>query len=135
MTEMSNSVKLHSTDGGIMRVRRNLNLPNNVDVVEFCREKLAKAQISRNGKNIYAKCGDCIITINYNSGKIITAHKIKNLHMLTFNTFCTIHEYKITRIFNNANDQNCATRTTEKEKHIRLENIGVTDYARHICHV
>lgn len=79
MTKTPNYVKLHSTDGGVMRVRRNLNLPNNVDVVEFCREKLAKTQISRHGKNIYAKCGDCIITINYNSGTIITAHKIKKL--------------------------------------------------------
>lgn len=77
MTETYNPITLHTTSGGVMRIRRNLNLPQNIDVIEFCRKKLTTAQISRNGKNIYAECGDCIITINAKSNTIITAHQIK----------------------------------------------------------
>lgn len=75
----SNLDKLHTTDSGIERIKKNLSLTTD-DVVNWCREKIKspKAQISRKGKNWYISENDCVITVNANSFTIITAHKIRN---------------------------------------------------------
>jgi hypothetical protein len=70
--------KLHTTDLGIMRIKRNLSLDID-DVVNWCREKIQSPNvvIIRTGKNWYVSIDDCKITINAYSHTIITAHKIK----------------------------------------------------------
>lgn len=73
---LQNIEKLHTTDLGKMRIRRNLSLDTE-DAVGWCREKILnpQAQISRNGKNWYVETEDCVITVNAASYTIITAHK------------------------------------------------------------
>ena len=73
----ANLDKLHTTELGIERIKRNLSL-NNVDVVVWCREKIRNtANIVRRGKNWYVNTCDAVITVNANSFTIITAHKVK----------------------------------------------------------
>lgn len=71
--------KLHTTELGIERIKRNLYL-NNDDVVEYCREKILKsnASIIRRGKNWYINIDGCEITVNAYSYTIITAHMVKS---------------------------------------------------------
>jgi len=70
--------KLHTTKLGAERINRNLALPVNVDVIDWCRSKTEQAdEIVRKGKNWYVSVGDVIITINAYSHTIITAHKCK----------------------------------------------------------
>lgn len=74
---LENIEKLHTTTMGVNRIRRNLELGDNVkDVVAFCRQKILAptANISRQGKNWYVKIDGCIITVNAYSFTIITAH-------------------------------------------------------------
>ena len=75
---LRNIGKLHTTEMGIERIARNLGL-NDVDVVEWCKARVAdkNCQIVRRGKNWYASCGDCTMTINAHSYTIITAHRTK----------------------------------------------------------
>lgn len=70
--------KIHTTEMGIVRIKRNLSL-NTDDVVDWCRAKikLPNAVITRNGKNWYVNIDNCIITVNAYSYTIITAHKAK----------------------------------------------------------
>ena len=69
---------LHTTELGLMRIRRNLNLPD-IDLVAWCKGEIRTAnEIVRRGKNWYAHTGDAIITINAHSFTIITAHKAKS---------------------------------------------------------
>ena len=75
---IENIEKLHTTQMGVDRIRRNLAFSDDVkDVVEFCRQKILddKASITRQGKNWYIKIDGCIITVNAYSYTIITAHK------------------------------------------------------------
>lgn len=75
---LDNLDKLHKTELGVMRIKRNLSLDIK-DVIEWCKEKisLSNAQIIRKGKNWYVTIDNCIITVNANSYTIITAHKLK----------------------------------------------------------
>jgi len=77
MTDLlSNLDKLHTTELGIIRIKKNLELKTN-DVVSWCKNKLKNADsITRKGKNWYAHKGDCVITVNSKSYTIITAHRI-----------------------------------------------------------
>lgn len=70
--------KLHTTELGVMRIKRNLSLDTD-NVVEWCRAKIksVNASITKNGKNWYISIDDCIITVNSYSYTIITAHKAK----------------------------------------------------------
>lgn len=70
--------KLHTTELGVMRIKRNLSL-NVDDVVDYCRNKIISpnCEINRSGKNFYAKIDGVIITINVHNYTIITAHKEK----------------------------------------------------------
>ena len=70
--------KLHTTEMGVDRIKRNLNLDVS-DVVKWCYEKIKStgAVIERKGKNWYVFIDDCKITVNAHSYTIITAHKMK----------------------------------------------------------
>ena len=70
--------KLHTTELGVVRMKRNISLEVD-DVVRWCREKIQNlnALITRVGKNWYVNVDDYKITINAYSYTIITAHKIK----------------------------------------------------------
>ncbi|MCL2857391.1 MAG: DUF3781 domain-containing protein [Oscillospiraceae bacterium] len=69
---------LHTTELGVVRIRRNLNLAD-VDVVEWCKDKIRNSNdIVRRGKNWYAYIDGAIITVNAHSFTIITAHKAKH---------------------------------------------------------
>lgn len=73
---LNNLDKLHTTDLGEIRIKRNLSIETD-NVVEWCRNKINSVDVvvSRNGKNWYAKADNCIFTVNVNSYTIITAHK------------------------------------------------------------
>jgi len=74
---ISNLDKIHTTELGVERIKRNLSL-NTEDVVKWCKEKTKNADdIFRKGKNWYVHVDDLIITINAHSFTIITAHKKK----------------------------------------------------------
>lgn len=68
--------KLHTTDLGKERIKRNLSLEVD-DVVKWCREEIEKpnACIIRMGKNWYISVENYKITVNAYSFTIITAHK------------------------------------------------------------
>lgn len=73
---LQNLDKLHTTELGITRIKKNLSLETD-DVVGWCDAKIRsdRAVISRNGKNWYVSVDGCIITVNAHSYTIITAHK------------------------------------------------------------
>ena len=74
---LRNLDKIHTTELGVGRIKKNLSLDAE-DVVNWCRDKIEKADdIFQKGKNWYVKADDCIITINAHSFTIITAHKKK----------------------------------------------------------
>lgn len=72
---LQNLDRLHTTDLGAGRIRRNLSLDTE-DVVGWCKEKIRsrEAVISREGKNWYVRTDGCEITINAYSYTMITAH-------------------------------------------------------------
>ncbi len=75
---IQNLNKLHTTEMGIDRIKKNLDLGTN-DVVAWCRKKIrdSKSYIFRKGKNWYVDIENCEITVNAYSYTIITAHKLK----------------------------------------------------------
>lgn len=70
--------KLHTTDMGVVRVRRNLSLDTD-DIVAWCKAKIRNpnSSINRKGKNWYISIDHCVITVNAYSYTIITAHMLK----------------------------------------------------------
>ncbi|MDE6662893.1 MAG: DUF3781 domain-containing protein [Lachnospiraceae bacterium] len=74
---IKNIDKLHTTEMGIERIKRNLSIET-ADVVSWCKEKILNKDtlIERLGKNWYATVDNCKITVNAHSYTIITAHKI-----------------------------------------------------------
>lgn len=77
---LTNLDKLHTTDLGILRIRKNLLLGAE-DVVSWCKDKITaeNADITRKGKNWYIAVDGCMITVNAYSYTIITAHRKKAL--------------------------------------------------------
>lgn len=75
---IENIHKLHTTEMGVDRIRKNLSLETG-DVVAWCRARILEeaTAVERKGKNWYADAGDCLITVNALSYTIITAHKIR----------------------------------------------------------
>jgi len=72
---LKNIEKIHTTELGEIRIKRNLELKND-DVENWCKQEIKKKnEIYRNGKNWYVEDKDKIITINAYSYTIITAHK------------------------------------------------------------
>ncbi len=77
---IENIDKLHTTEQGVERIRRNLSIETD-DVVEWCKKMILDetAAIEKKGKNWYVTVTLCniVITVNSYSYTIITAHKIK----------------------------------------------------------
>lgn len=75
---LDNISKVHTTEMGIDRIKKNLKLNTN-DVVEFCKNKILdkNCNIYKQGKNWYCEIDNINITINSYSYTIITAHLIK----------------------------------------------------------
>lgn len=73
---ITNIEKLHTTEMGVGRIKRNLSLDTD-DVVEWCKTRILtkEAIITRNGKNWYVEVDNCVITVNAYSYTIITAHE------------------------------------------------------------
>ena len=78
MELLSNIERIHTTELGVVRIKRNLSLDTN-EVVEWCVNKIKSpnAMITRSGKNWYVDVDGCTITVNAYSYTIITAHKNK----------------------------------------------------------
>lgn len=75
---ISNLDKIHTTELGRERIKRNLVLDAD-DVVSWCIQKIqdANSTVYREGKNWYISIDNCVITVNAHSYTIITAHKVK----------------------------------------------------------
>lgn len=73
---LKNIDKIHTTEMGVERIRKNLGIETN-DVVAYCKNKILSSDccIVKQGKNWYCKIDRIIITINSYSYTIITAHK------------------------------------------------------------
>ena len=75
---LSSIYKIHTTEMGIDRIKKNLKLnSNNGD--KFCKIKILdkNCNIYKQGKNWYCEIDNIKITINSYSYTIITAHLIK----------------------------------------------------------
>ncbi len=72
---LENIDKVHTTEMGVDRIKKNLKINNN-DVVKYCKEKVLdnKCNIYKKGKNFYCEIDNIVITINSYSYTIITAH-------------------------------------------------------------
>ena len=75
---IENIDKLHTTELGAERIKRNLQI-DTADAVQWFKVRILDkdAEIERIGKNWYVAAGDCKITVNAYSYTIITAHKVK----------------------------------------------------------
>lgn len=75
---LSNIDKVHTTEMGINRIRKNLKLDTD-DIVSYCKNKVLdkNCNIYKQGKNWYCEIDNLKITINSYSYTIITAHFIK----------------------------------------------------------
>ncbi len=75
---LDNIDKLHTTEMGIERIKKNLKI-DVVDVVEYCKKVILQpdCNIYRQGKNWYCEMEYIKITVNAHSYTIITAHKEK----------------------------------------------------------
>ena len=75
---LDNISKVHTTEMGIDRIKKNLKLNTN-DVVEFCKNKILdkNCNIYKQGKNWYCEIDNIKITINSYSYTIITVHTKK----------------------------------------------------------
>ena len=74
---ITNINKLHTTNLGINRIRKNLMIDIE-DVLTYCKNKILdkKSYIYKIGKNWYCETDNIRITINSHSYTIITAHII-----------------------------------------------------------
>lgn len=74
---MENVNKLKTTELGIIRIKRNLNIE--ADVILYCKDIILNplSNISLKGKNWYITFNDVIITVNKTSYTIITCHRMK----------------------------------------------------------
>lgn len=72
---IKNIDKVHTTELGIGRIKRNLNLNTN-DVVKYCVELIEdeNSTVTKKGKNYYVNMDNTEITVNSSSFTIITAH-------------------------------------------------------------
>ncbi len=75
---LDNIDKIHTTQMGMDRIRRNLNI-DTVDVVAYCKDKVLDKNCYRykQGKNWYCEVENIKITINSYSYTIITAQIVK----------------------------------------------------------
>ena len=75
---LNNIDKVHTTEMGIERIKKNLKLDTD-DVVEYCKNKVLdkNCNIYKQAKNWYCEIDNITITINSYSYTIITAHNLK----------------------------------------------------------
>lgn len=75
MDLLNNIEKIHTTELGIERISKNLQITE--EVVEYCKRIISNENsfIARQGKNWYVHNEDIILTINASNYCIITAHK------------------------------------------------------------
>ena len=75
---LENLDKVHTTEMGVDRIKRNIEVDVD-DIVAYCIDKIKQenAVIERRGKNYYVSVDGIIITVNASSYTIITAHKEK----------------------------------------------------------
>ena len=72
---LDNLDKIHATELGVERIRKNLCL-DAPDAVEWCKQRISTADdILRKGKNWHVRSDSSVITINAHNYTIITAHK------------------------------------------------------------
>ena len=76
---LKNIDKIHTTEMGVDRIKKNLKLEN-INIVEYCKNKILdkNCNIFKKGKNWYCEVDNIIITINYSSYTIITAHRLED---------------------------------------------------------
>jgi len=76
MELISNIDKIHTTELGLERIKRNLCFDAD-DIVGWCKQKVQdeNSSIIRKGKNWYIYTDNSVITVNAHSYTIITAHK------------------------------------------------------------
>lgn len=74
---LSNIDKVHTTEMGKERIRKNLQV-DTTDIVEYCKSKRLDENciLYKCGKNWYCEIDNIKITIHTHSYTIITAHKI-----------------------------------------------------------
>lgn len=74
---IENINKIHTTEMGKDRIKRNLEI--DIDVVKYCKNKIlhVNCNIYKQGKNWYCEIDGIKITVNASSYTIITAHKVK----------------------------------------------------------
>lgn len=74
-TLIDNIDKIHTTEMGIERIKKNLKIDVD-DVVEYCKNKILNndCNIYLQGKNWYCEIDNVKITVNAHSYTIITAH-------------------------------------------------------------
>lgn len=72
---IDNIDKLHTTEMGAERIKRNLGQPD-IDVAAYCKKKILDKNciIYKRGKNWYCEIDNITITVNANSFTVITAH-------------------------------------------------------------
>ncbi len=70
-----NADRLHTTEMGMDRIRKNLRLQAK-DVMAFCRNIILDpaCAVRRQGKNFYCQMGNIQLTVNASSYTVITAH-------------------------------------------------------------
>jgi len=75
---LENIDRLHTTELGEERIRRNLRLETG-SVIQWCKARILApgAAIERRGKNWYITVGDCRITVNAGSYTVITVHRVR----------------------------------------------------------
>lgn len=78
MELLRNLDKVHTTEMGVDRIKRNIEVDLD-DIVSYCIDKIKQdnAVIEKKGKNYYVTVDGIIITVNASSYTIITAHKEK----------------------------------------------------------
>lgn len=81
MELLDNLNKIHTTEMGLDRIKRNLNLQTE-DIILWCINKIEdkNSKITKIGKNWYVEIDNYIITINSYSYTIITAHIKEKYH-------------------------------------------------------
>ena len=74
---LENIDKIHTTEMGVDRIKKHLDLEN-CDAVEFCKNRILDKNccIYKQGKNWYCEIDGIRITVNSYSYTIITAHNM-----------------------------------------------------------
>ncbi len=76
---LNNINKIHTTELGVIRIKKNLGL-DNVDVISYIRDIINSndSRVVKKGKNFYCSYRDIVITINSYNYSVITLHKCQD---------------------------------------------------------